>query len=77
MLRPSSPCSPPSWACTRPPTYFGWRFDRGIRAAEADDHRRALRRLGPVERHGMSHYDPEVQARTALAASRVALGARC
>jgi hypothetical protein len=57
-------------------TYFGWRFDRGIRAASTDDHRRAVRLLTPVERPGMSHYDPEGRAQAALAASRAALGAR-
>jgi hypothetical protein len=54
-------------------TYFGWRFDRGIRAAADDDHARALRLLGPVERPGMGHYDPEGRARAALAACRAAL----
>ena len=56
-------------------TYFGWRFDRGIRAAADDDHARALRLLGPVERPGMGHYDPEGRAQAALASSRAALQA--
>ena len=54
-------------------TYFGWRFDRGICAAADDDHARALRLLGPVERPGMGHYDPEGRAQAALASSRAAL----
>jgi hypothetical protein len=53
--------------------YFGWRFDRGIRAAADDDHARALRLLAPVERPGMGHYDREGRARAALAACRAAL----
>jgi hypothetical protein len=55
-------------------TYFGWRFDRGLRAATAGEHRRAVRLLAPVERQGMSHYDPDGSARRALGASRAALG---
>jgi hypothetical protein len=55
--------------------YFGWRFDRGIRAAGAGDHPRAVRLLGRVEQRGMSHYDPEGAARRALDASRAALAA--
>jgi hypothetical protein len=55
-------------------TYFGWRFDRGLRAATAGEHRRAVRLLAPVERPGMSHYDSDGSARRALGASRAALG---
>jgi hypothetical protein len=47
-------------------TYFGWRFARGIRAAGAGEHRRAARLLAPVERRGMSHYDPGGHARRIL-----------
>src|SRR6266545_100602 len=47
---------------------FGWRFDRGLRAATAGEHRHAVRLLAPVERPGMSHYDPDGSARRALAA---------
>ena len=54
-------------------TYFGWRFDRGIRAAATGNHARALRLLAPVDRPGMSHYDPEGNARGALASSRAIL----
>jgi hypothetical protein len=54
-------------------TYFGWRFARGLRAAAAGDHRRALRLLAPLERSGMSHYDPEGSVRRALDACRAAL----
>jgi hypothetical protein len=54
-------------------TYFGWRLDRGIQAAERGDHPRALRLLAPVERAGMSHYDPEGHALGALASSRAVL----
>jgi hypothetical protein len=54
-------------------TYFGWRFERGLRAAGAGEHRRAIRLLGPVERPGMSHYDLDGAARRALAESRAAL----
>jgi hypothetical protein len=54
-------------------TYFGWRFARGLRAAAAGDHRRALGLLAPVERSGMSHYDPEGSVRRALDACRAAL----
>jgi hypothetical protein len=57
-------------------TYFGWRFDRGLRAATAGEHRRAVRLLAPVERQGMSHYDPDGSARRALSASRASLGFR-
>ena len=56
-------------------TYFGWRFARGIRAAGAGEHGRAARLLAPVERPGMSHYDPGGYARTMLNASRATLGA--
>jgi len=56
-------------------TYFGWRFARGIRAAGAGEHVRAARLLAPVERPGMSHYDPGGYARKMLNASRAALGA--
>jgi hypothetical protein len=56
-------------------TYFGWRFARGIRAAGAGEHARAARLLAPVERPGMSHYDPGGHARKMLDASRSALGA--
>jgi hypothetical protein len=51
-------------------TYLGWRFDRGIRAADAGEHRRAVRLLTPVEGRGMSHYDPDGAARRALDVSR-------
>jgi hypothetical protein len=54
-------------------TYFGWRFARGIRATAAGHHPRAVRLLRPVERPGMTHYDPDSHARQALAASRAAL----
>src|SRR5262245_1051851 len=33
-------------------TYFGWRFARGIRAARAGHHARAVSLLAPVERPG-------------------------
>jgi hypothetical protein len=56
-------------------TYFGWRFARGIRAVGAGEHVRAARLLAPVERPGMSHYDPGGYARKMLNASRAALGA--
>jgi len=55
-------------------TYFGWRFARGIRAAGAGEHARAARLLAPVERPGMSHYDPGGDAQTMLHLSRTALG---
>ena len=54
-------------------TYFGWRFARGIRAAGAGEHARAARLLAPVERPGMSHYDPGGYAQKMLNASRTAL----
>jgi hypothetical protein len=54
-------------------TYFGWRFARGIRAAGAGEHARAARLLAPVERPGMSHYDPGGYAQKMLDASRSAL----
>jgi hypothetical protein len=57
-------------------TYFGWRFARGIRAAAAGHHPRAVRLLKPVERPGMTHYDPDSHARHTLAASRAALHPR-
>ena len=56
-------------------TYVGWRFERGVRAASAGDHRRAIRLLSPVGRAGMDHYDPDHTAREALAAARRALAA--
>lgn len=56
-------------------TYFGWRFARGIRAAGAGEHARAARLLAPVERPGMSHYDPGGYAQKMLDASRSALHA--
>jgi hypothetical protein len=55
--------------------YFGWRFARGIRAAGAGEHARAACLLAPIERLGMSHYDPGGHAQRTLAASRAALGA--
>jgi hypothetical protein len=54
-------------------TYFGWRFDRGIRAAAAGDHARAVRLLAPVARAGMGHYDLDGSAHGALACSREVL----
>jgi hypothetical protein len=51
-------------------TYFGWRFARGIRAAGAGQHARAVRLLAPVERPGMTHYDPGGHAQQTLDASR-------
>ena len=54
-------------------TYFGWRFSRGIHAAESADHHRAVRLLAPVDRPGMSHYDPDGTAAGALASSRALL----
>ena len=54
-------------------TYFGWRFAHGIRASAAGDHRRAVRFLSPVEARGMSHYDPQSRAVSALRTSRAAL----
>jgi hypothetical protein len=57
-------------------TYFGWGFDRGVRAVTAGEHRRAVRLLAPVERQGMNHYDPDGSARRALRASRAALESR-
>jgi len=54
-------------------TYFGWRFARGIRAAAAGQHARAAGLLRPVERPGMSHYDPGGHAQRTLEASRAAL----
>ena len=54
-------------------TYFGWRFERGLRATAAGDHRRAVRLLAAVERSGMSHYDPDGSVRRALDACRAAL----
>ena len=56
-------------------TYFGWRFARGIRAATAGQHRSAARLLAPVERPGMSHYDPGGYAQKTLDASRAGLRA--
>ena len=56
-------------------TYFGWRFARGIRAAAAGEHARAARLLAPVERPGMTHYDPGGYAQKMLDASRATLGA--
>lgn len=53
-------------------TYFGWRFARGIRAAAAGQHARAARLLAPVERPGMSHYDPGGHVQHTLDASRLA-----
>src|SRR5689334_208196 len=55
-------------------TYFGWRFARGIRAAGAGEHARAVRLLAPVERRGLSHYDPGGHAQRTLEAARTALG---
>jgi hypothetical protein len=51
-------------------TYFGWRFARGIRAADAGEHVRAARLLAPVARPGMSHYDPSGYARRMLEQTR-------
>ncbi len=54
-------------------TYLGWRFDRGIRAATAGDHPRAVRLLTPVTRPGLDHYDPDGTARHTLESSRTAI----
>ena len=54
-------------------TYFGWRFARGIRAAGAGEHARAARLLAPVERPGMSHYDPGGYAQKTLQEARASL----
>ena len=54
-------------------TYLGWRFDRGIRAATAGDHRRAVRLLTPAGRPGLDHYDPDGTARRTLQSSRAAM----
>ena len=54
-------------------TYFGWRFARGIRAAGAGEHARAARLLAPVERPGMTHYDPGGYAQKMLAQARAGL----
>ena len=54
-------------------TYFGWRFARGIRAAGAGEHARATRLLAPVERPGMSHYDPGGYAKKTLQEARASL----
>src|SRR5688572_19998486 len=43
-------------------TYFGWRFSRGIQAAESGHPELAIRLLEPVTRRGMTHYDPEGHA---------------
>jgi hypothetical protein len=55
--------------------YFGWRFARGIRAADAGQHARAARLLAPAGRPGMRHYDPGGHAHRVLDASRAARGA--
>lgn len=55
--------------------YFGWRFERGLRAAAAGEHRRAARLLGPVSRPGMDHYDLDGAARRALLSARGSLAA--
>ena len=51
-------------------TYFGWRFARGICAADAGEHARAAHLLAPVARPGMSHYDPGGYARRTLEQAR-------
>ena len=53
--------------------YFGWRFGRGIVAAAAGHHARAIRLLAPVERAGMGHYDPGGDARRTLDEARARL----
>jgi hypothetical protein len=54
-------------------TYFGWRFAQGIRAAGNGQHARAARLLAPVERPGMSHYDPGGYARKMLEQARASI----
>jgi hypothetical protein len=53
--------------------YYGWRFERGIRASREGDHARAVALLGAVARRGMDHYDEAGAARRALAASQTAV----
>ena len=54
-------------------TYFGWRFAEGIRAAGTGEHARAVRLLAPVERPGMTHYDPGGDVQRMLDHARAAL----
>lgn len=51
-------------------SYFGWRFERGIKAHHAGEHTAAIVLLAPVEGREMDHYDPDGHALAALQASR-------
>lgn len=51
-------------------SYFGWRFERGIKAHHEGRHEEAVRLLAPVEGREMDHYDPDGHAMAALRASR-------
>lgn len=54
-------------------SYFGWRFERGIRAHHAGEHEEAVRLLAAVEGREMDHYDPDGHALAALQGSRAEL----
>lgn len=50
--------------------YFGWRFERGLRAFAKGDYPLAVRLLAVVEKPEMDHFDPEGYALKALQESR-------
>lgn len=51
-------------------SYFGWRFERGLRAHHNGEHEIAIKLLAPAESRGMDHYDPDGYALKALRRSR-------
>jgi hypothetical protein len=50
--------------------YFGWRLERGMRAAREGQAADAVRLLGVLDWKGMDHYDADGLARKALERSR-------
>ncbi len=53
--------------------YFGWRFEKGIRAFQEGRFQEAVMLLGVVERKEMDHFDPDGVALRALQESRAML----
>ena len=54
--------------------YFGWRFEKGIRAFQEGRYEEAVMLLGVVEKKEMDHFDPDGVALKALQESRTMMG---
>ena len=53
--------------------YFGWRFERGLRASRQGQHARAAALLAPAARKNLAHYDLGGHAARALLEARASL----